>query len=317
MRKFLLIVLKLAISASLLYFATRQLNFGVVAERFSRVAPLWLLAAVVIALLQNLVVAMRWQLILKVCGVALSPITTIRFSLIGAFFGQVLPATVGGDAARVILLARQGTGWWKATCSVLLDRFIGVFLLAALVAAGFYWSFNLIQNPIGRLALLVIGVGSIAAAACFLALSHIRFLQQWRLTRRFADLSRLASQCLFTSRHSAFIVLSSILSHVLTAVITWSIGKAVSAQLEFVPAFLLILPVLLISTAPISIAGWGVRESAMVLAFSYAGLSESDALIVSVLMGAIMLAVGIAGGAVWLFSPEKIRIGAEPLPPLP
>ena len=42
---------------------------------------------------------------------------------------------------------------------------------------------------------------------------------------------------------------------------------------------------ILIATIPVSIAGWGVRESAMILAFSYAGLAESDGLIVSILFG--------------------------------
>ena len=90
------------------------------------------------------------------------------------------------------------------------------------------------------------------------------------------------------------------------AAIAWCLGKAVSAQLEFVPAFLLILPVNLISTAPISIAGWGVRESAMVLAFSYAGLAESDAFMVSILLGLVMLAIGVLGGIIWLINPEKL-----------
>ena len=90
------------------------------------------------------------------------------------------------------------------------------------------------------------------------------------------------------------------------AAITWCAGKSVSAHLEFGQAFLLSLPVNLISTAPISIAGWGVRESVMVLAFSYAGLSEGDAFIVSILVGLVTLATGVLGGIIWLLNPEKI-----------
>ena len=65
---------------------------------------------------------------------------------------------------------------------------------------------------------------------------------------------------------------------------------------------LVILPVMLLATIPVSIAGWGVRESAMVLAFSYAGLAESDGLIVSILFGVVNLAVGAIGGIVWVAS---------------
>jgi hypothetical protein len=76
--------------------------------------------------------------------------------------------------------------------------------------------------------------------------------------------------------------------------------------LSYLDALLLVLPVMLIVTIPISIAGWGVRESALVLAFSYAGLPESDGLLVSVLMGGAMFAVGILGGLVWLVGSDKV-----------
>ena len=64
---------------------------------------------------------------------------------------------------------------------------------------------------------------------------------------------------------------------------------------------------MLIATIPVSIAGWGVRESAMVLAFSYAGLAESDGLIVSILFGAASLAIGGIGGIVWVASGYRWR----------
>ena len=43
-----------------------------------------------------------------------------------------------------------------------------------------------------------------------------------------------------------------------------------------------------------------MRESAMILAFSYAGLAGGDGLIVSILFGAMNLALGAIGGVVWV-----------------
>jgi hypothetical protein len=40
----------------------------------------------------------------------------------------------------------------------------------------------------------------------------------------------------------------------------------------------------------------------MVLAFSYAGLAESDGLIISILLGATTFAVGAIGGIIWMTS---------------
>ncbi len=71
----------------------------------------------------------------------------------------------------------------------------------------------------------------------------------------------------------------------------------------------------LISIVPISVAGWGVREGAMVAAFAYAGLPQSDGLIISLLFGALYLVFGAAGGVVWVLSSDRAdRTAASPLP---
>lgn len=57
----------------------------------------------------------------------------------------------------------------------------------------------------------------------------------------------------------------------------------------------LIPPVLLITMIPIPIAGWGVREATMGLAFGYAGLMVSEGVNVSLLFGAVYFFVGILG----------------------
>jgi hypothetical protein len=104
------------------------------------------------------------------------------------------------------------------------------------------------------------------------------------------------------------VLVISLLIHLLTALCAWSIAHAVAAQLGYFDALLLVLPVMLIATIPISIAGWGVRESALVVAFTYAGLAAEDGLAVSVLLGLAQFAVGLVGGVVWLANSEDLRI---------
>ena len=59
-------------------------------------------------------------------------------------------------------------------------------------------------------------------------------------------------------------------------------------------------PVLLVATLPISIAGWGVRESGFMFAFAHAGLVQTDGLVISILFGAVSFVVGLAGGILWI-----------------
>ena len=74
---------------------------------------------------------------------------------------------------------------------------------------------------------------------------------------------------------------------------------------------MLIPPIMLITMMPISIAGWGVREATMMVAFGYAGLAQMDGTVVSILFGAVYFVVGCLGGLVWIFSAEKAAAPAE------
>jgi uncharacterized membrane protein YbhN (UPF0104 family) len=308
MRRLAPIVVKLVVSVTLLYFAVSRVNFTSIGNRLDRIEPGWILAGIVTAFLQVGLAAIRWRRVALANSAALSPQQALQFSLIGGFFNQVLPSTVGGDAARIWLLARTGAGRSKATYSVLLDRFFGVLTLAVAVTAGLPWSFSLIQNPVGRMALLVIGLGSLAGGAAFLALGRWQWPQKWSLTRHLATMAELARQILLSRDSGPVIMGLSLLIHVLTAAVAWALARSIAAPLEFIHAFLLVLPVILIATIPVSIAGWGVRESSLVLAFSYAGLPESDGLIVSMLLGGAALMTGLIGGIVWLAGREPLNI---------
>ena len=62
---------------------------------------------------------------------------------------------------------------------------------------------------------------------------------------------------------------------------------------------------MLVIMMPISIAGRGVREVTMTVAFGYAGLAQADGTVASILFGAVYFIVGALGGLVWILSAEK------------
>ena len=68
---------------------------------------------------------------------------------------------------------------------------------------------------------------------------------------------------------------------------------------------MLIPPILLILTLPISIGGWGIREGAMIWAFALVGVTNEEALVLSVLFGFATLAITLPGGLIWLLTRES------------
>jgi uncharacterized membrane protein YbhN (UPF0104 family) len=237
----------------------------------------------------------------------------LQFSFIATFFNQVLPSTIGGDGARIWFLARNGAGWAIATYSVLIDRIVGVFVLVLIVITCLPWTFELIHDPIARAVLLMIGCGAVAGTSIFLLIgTHFwQWLDRWPLARHLSAASRVAASLCGSRRACSAIFAYSVAIHLLTIAAAWCCIKAIAAPVGFAQVLILLPPVLLISTIPISIAGWGVRESSMIAAFAYAGLAESDGLTLSILFGATSFIVGLVGGIVWIVSGLRISSSAQ------
>jgi uncharacterized membrane protein YbhN (UPF0104 family) len=299
-----------AVSALLLYLCLRSIDVRSIGDRLSQIDPAWFVAMLAVLWLQIALLALRWRQIVHVAGAALRPETALRYTLIAMFFNQTLPSTVGGDAARVLLLGRSGAGWKIAGYSVLIDRGVGLFALAALVVICLPWSLTLVVNPVGRVMLVTIGFGSIAATAMFLATALIpaRATDRFWITRHLADLARMSVKLCRSFASLAALAALSLAIHVLTVAVVWEAAKSVSVPLDFLQALFVVPPVMLVATAPVSIAGWGVREGAMIAAFSYAGLMDHDGLVVSLLFGIATLIAGVAGGLTWIFGGDRISL---------
>ncbi len=316
MRKFLLVTAKILISGALLYLALRGVNVAAIKERINQISLGWIGFSVVVTLVQILLGAVRWREITALCDAPLSTARALRFNLIGSFFNQTLPSSIGGDAVRLWLVSRSGAGWRAATYSVLVDRAVGLIALAVLIVASLPWSYQLIGDARGRAALVLVDFAALAGGLGFLVFGRLKwsFLVEWLPTRHIHACAVIANRVLFNGTRSVFIALISLTIHVLTAVIAWGVVLSIGASATFQQVFLLIPPIILITMLPISIAGWGVREATMMVAFGYAGLPEADGLVVSLLYGAVSFAVGAFGGLVWISSPEKGSEIAEPAP---
>jgi uncharacterized membrane protein YbhN (UPF0104 family) len=313
MRQLFFVALKVAVSAGLLYLALSGVNFPAILARLGQINLLWIALAIAAALVQIGIAALRWREIANACDAHLSIPIALRFNLVGAFFNQTLPSTIGGDGARLWLLQRHGAGWQAAAYSVLVDRAVGLIVLAVIVVVSLPWSLSLISDQHGRAALALLDLAALGGSIAFLVFGRLswRWIQDIWPARHLHGCAKLASHVMFNRTIGPKILLLSVLNHLLSVVIASCAGLAIAAPVSFVQMTLLIPPILLVTLMPVSIAGWGVREQAMQVAFGYAGLSAADGVTISLLFGAIYFLVGAAGGLAWLLSSEKAAKGAQ------
>jgi glycosyltransferase 2 family protein len=313
MRRILLSTVKILISAALLYFSLRKVDLYELAARIRVDSLGWLSLAVAITILQIFLGVLRWQEVSVECDAPLGTGQAMRFNMIGTFFNQTLPSSIGGDAVRLWLVARGGAGWRAATYSIFVDRAIGLIALAVLIAATLPWSYRLISDSRGWTALLLLDLAALGAGFGFLLVGVLpwRWLKQWWGTHHVHACAVIANRVLFGRTHGPKVAVLSISIHLLAVVIGWCVVQSIAAPVTFGEILQLLPPVMLITMMPISIAGWGVREATMGLAFGYAGLIASEGVNVSLLFGAVTFLVGILGGLVWILSPEKAAKGTE------
>lgn len=328
-RKIAAALVKLALSAGLIWWAASQADLAAVAARVAEVDWAWLVPLAVLTLVQAVLLCLRFHWVLGGAlagqpGPAIRIWPVARTVLAGLLFNQPFPSTLGGDVARVVLLRRMGVSLGIAFSAVVADR--GAALLAMLLAmvAGLPLLALLDGRiaPADRTTILATdlagGAVALAVLAMLVLLRHLHWLgQRPAIVPRIAGLYAAIRAGLLGAGRLPAILMSGIAGHFLTALFGLCTAAALAIPLSPAVALLLIPPVLLIAQIPLAIAGWGVREAAMVTALGFAGLAPADAFLVSVGIGLATLAQGLAGGLVWSLSGAVAARASARRPPAP
>lgn len=314
MRRLISAALKIAVSAALLYLALRTTDFAALGARLSLHSVGWIVLALALGLFQIGLAAARWHLLSTPCDAPLNAMQAFRYNMIGMFFNQTLPSSIGGDAVRLWLVGRKH-GWRAATYSIFIDRAIGLIALAMLILVGLPWSMELIADRQARTALLIVEAAALGASAGFLGLGIVpaEWLARLQPLHHLRRCAIIAARSLIDGGRGASVCALSLSIHVVTVAMAWCAARAIDAPVDFTHLLLLLPPVALITLLPVSIAGWGVREAALGAAFSSAGLVASEGVNISLIYGLTLFAIGGLGGLIWIASAEKAEKGAKPI----
>ena len=295
------IAVKAAISAALIAFALRDVDLAVVraqlaaANLYSVAAALGLITGI------SMIHAERWRVVLRQLHCSLTFDQALKYVLIGYFFNQTLPSTVGGDAFRIWGAYRGGIPIHDAASSVIIDRAVALASLLAMIVAGLPWLFELITSPSARWVTASLIVGGVLAMASVLALGHFSgFLDRWRIGRMLLALITRARAVFLDVRALAIVAALTIGGYTIVSYAVHQLARGISVDLGFGYSLLLVPLITLVTVLPISIAGWGLRESAMVVALGLIGVPAAAAFSLSILYGLVVMASGLPGGVIWL-----------------
>jgi len=312
MKRTVSLALKFMVSGLLIWFLFRDIDVAATFERLAATDPLWLAAAMGLLLVQAAVMVVRWQGVCVAIGAPLPFLRVLQFLFIGLFFNQVLPASVGGDAFRIYKVHRFGRRLGEAINGVMLDRIAALVAIFVLVVLTTPFLFARLGDDPARWLFPALAIPALAGIGVLMVLDRLpSALHRWRLVRGLADLAAGTRRLFLIPANVVRVMGTAVLGHVLLSLVVYALARGLAVDIGFVDCLVLFPPVILISAMPISIAGWGVREGAMVTAFAFAGVSAESALVISVMFGLLLIVIALPGVVAWFGGDGRTAAVAE------
>ncbi len=327
-RRFLVNVLRVAVSAAMLVVAVRMIDvrdapymklpdgrylpftsFHEANELGARVefrpGLLSVLKSVNVAWLPPLVLSLvvsiaalswRWWTLLRANGFEVPYRRVFTLLYVGAFFNQILPGAVGGDAVRMYFASRDEQRKAAAAATVALDRLIG---LVTMIVVASIAVIPLIRTP--ELRIPVITVASLATAAVLGTLLYFSPLgRRLRGALPFQKQVQEIDGVLHSIKHGprtlALAVAQSLIAQFTAVFVVYGLALALGIRVGILPFLLFEVLIFILVAVPISVGGWGVQEVAYAQLFALAGVPPNEAVALSVLFKLAGLVISLPGG---------------------
>lgn len=303
-RKLLLALLKAGISAALIYWILQGSDLG---EIFAAVggADGRLLALAFSLHVAGLVLsAYRWRLLLRERGMDVSVFCLLESIIVGIFFNNFLPSTVGGDAYRAYDSWRLGQSRSDAVAVVFIDRFLGLLVLMLFALLAFLASGQMTRDIPYLYLWLLLGT-AVMLAATWLMFMTPRWLPELFGRVRLPFGNKIMSILeAFLAFQGQWVLLFkalgiSILLQANVVIHYYLIARALSLPIPFYSFFLIVPLATVITLLPISVNGIGVRENVHVFFFAPFAVLKPEAVAFAWIAYSMVLVQEIVGGIVY------------------
>jgi len=310
------ITIKVLVTAALLWLLFRSLDASVVWVMLAGIAPAGIVLALFLAGLLVLADAVLFVGSMQVLERQVPLSVSLLYTLVGWFFSNVAPSTVGGDLFRGVQMSRLGTPVHVAVRAVVIMRVATFAALLAVMLAGLPVAWNLVAKPAGLVPFGALLLAAGGAVALLFLLAHLpipeRIQRRWPLVGKATAASGDFRRLLAVDGLAAKIWSAAAVQHLLRVLIFAVLAAALGLDVPFAALFAFVPAALLMAMLPVSFGGWGVREAALVYFLKTVGASGEAALTLSIAFGLLRMAVGAAGGIAWLLvDKDRFRVDAR------
>jgi len=294
-------IIKLLITIAIFYFLFQHIDFNELFGILYKSHGGWILVALIMQLGSTYLAAYRWFKISQLLVFKEKLSFYVQSYFKGSFFNQALPSSIGGDAVRMLDLTSKGYDKKDAFYGVFVDRvvgLVGLLVLNLIASIIFYGTF---ADDFSQLIIFITLSGIIGFSLLF-QLHRLTFLANYKFLNLFVRLanrlnSLYASRALLV-KHIAI----SVIVHFFSVLTMYGLSLSLSLHIDFQTLLIAIPPVFLLTIVPISLAGWGIREGAMVGILMLVGADQTKVLAMSILYGILLIISALPGSYFWIKS---------------
>ena len=335
MKKHLPTLLKVAVTAALLFLLYRKVDFAAFRDLFAGLDWRWVPVYFAIAFFNMYLSSLRWRLFLRADGIDVPVRKLFASHWIASFCNFFLPSTVGGDVYRMADVGAKSGSLARGTASVFMDRLCGFLAMSFL---GFVFPLAGLRHvPREHWPWLLVPVAFFLAFAALFAL----FVRGQGLLRRlvaFAPRSvrgkaeavseKFLASVAAGARDPAVVAKAVAISLIFQMLVFSAIavtGRVLRFPVPFAWYCVFAPLVCILEALPVSINGMGLREAAYAaffgIAFPLVGFAPPDGLdaptfartcagAMALCYMALTLSYALGGGLIFFFRLYAPRAGA-------
>ncbi len=310
-------VISLGLLGYLIYRADPARLFSVLSNITEKNSFLFLGFAVLVMVLAVWFLAIRWKVLLNSYRYHLGIGQLFGFYLIGLFFNNFLPTSIGGDVMRIYKLISVTDDRTSAFASVIIERLMGI--AATLFMS--IWALIYISQQFHDTRLLLAAVGLFLAIIIFFVL----LLRDWsfklilKIFDRFTifkigqKFNKLFEAIHYFQEHRLVLLkvfFLSFVSQFLIVCMNFLVARAFNIPVSF-GFLLMVVPISFVITMLPSINGIGIRDLGFVGLLAQVGIPTAEALTLSFMNLIIPMIISIAGGILFMLQKTNSIPGGE------
>ncbi|MBN3038812.1 MAG: flippase-like domain-containing protein [Candidatus Omnitrophica bacterium] len=254
--------------------------------------------------------AWRLKILLSAQGADFTLKDIFYLNLIGQFFTNFMPTTIGGDVVKGLFISQKLKSKVSSYAAILVDRIVGMFSLSLIAGLALIIGRKSIEQ---RFIFWAVGLFLLVCLATFILLFNkklsgkiikifglVRISQMLKIE---AAANRAYQAVNIYENHKDKVLRSfliSVTAHFITFSSVYILAHSLSVYVPFSKVLLMMPIIIVLCMLPVTMNGLGLREWAFVLFFR-SSMGSAAALSLSLLYLSMFLVISVFGGLAYLF----------------